>query len=221
VRWPSFTYDSTGTLSFVGATAPNDQGERGPCWTDVSPRTGSSSTTGDTPGSAPSASTRCQPVILCHSVCSGGPQTPPGRRPALRESIRFTKSPWTPAAANVYAITNTMPTVLSWEGKSLHILACFPRWHPSEPNAHRPPCLHVLEPPTRRASQCHRRRKTAVSRKQNPERRSPRFPLRTPGAFHSNSALQERSMGECSRICSTRNTTLASLGYFRACLRET
>jgi 6-phosphogluconolactonase (cycloisomerase 2 family) len=131
-----FTYDSTGRLSFVGATAPNDQGGRGPCWADVSPD-GKFLYTGDTGSDSVGVYSLANPLhpVLIQEFFLGGPQTPPGSPPGTAREVSAFQVAVDPSGRYVYAISqNTSANGTFQEGNQLHILAVAHDGTLSEPN---------------------------------------------------------------------------------------
>ena len=131
-----FTYDQTGRLTFVGATAPNDQGGSGPCWVAVSPD-GKFLYTGDTGSDSVGVYSLANPLhpVQVQEVFLGGPHVPPGSAPGTpRETTAFQVAV-DPSGRFVYAISqNTDPHGLFQEGNQLHVLAVGRDGTLSEPN---------------------------------------------------------------------------------------
>ena len=131
-----FTYDAKGTLSFVGATAPNDQGGSGPCWASVSPD-GKFLYTGDTGSNSVGVYSLADPLhpVQIQEFFLGGPQTPPGSSSGTaREKTTFQVAV-DPSGRFVYAISqNTSGNGTFQEGNQLHILAVAANGKLSEPN---------------------------------------------------------------------------------------
>jgi len=111
-----FTYDASGKLTFVGATAPNNQGGAGPCWTAVSPD-GKFLYTGDTGSDSVGVYSLANPLkpVQIQELFLGGPLTPPpAPRLARRGGYPSSRSPWTPAANTYMPSAKTpAPTALS------------------------------------------------------------------------------------------------------------
>jgi hypothetical protein len=131
-----FTYNAKGNLSFVGATAPNDQGGSGPCWASVSPD-GKFLYTGDTGSNSVGVYSLADPLhpVQIQEFFLGGPQTPPGSPSGTaREKTTFQVAV-DPSGRFVYAISqNTSTDGTFQEGNQLHILAVAANGELSEPN---------------------------------------------------------------------------------------
>src|SRR5262249_12933944 len=120
-----FTYDQTGRLSFVGATDPNNQGGKGPCWAAVSPD-GKFLYTGDTVSDSVGVYSLANPLhpVQVQELFLGGPQTPPGSPPGTPRQTTAFQVAVDPTGRFVYAIgQNTSANGLFQEGNQLHILA--------------------------------------------------------------------------------------------------
>jgi 6-phosphogluconolactonase (cycloisomerase 2 family) len=119
-----FTYSSTGQLTFVGATAPNNQGGKAPCWAAVSPN-GKYLYTGDTGSDSVGVYSLADPLhpVQIQELFLSGPQTPPGAAPGTpRETTAFQVAV-DPSGKYVYAINqNTDPNGLFQQGNQLHVL---------------------------------------------------------------------------------------------------
>jgi len=119
-----FTYDASGKLSFVGATAPNNQGGSGPCWVAVSPD-GKFLYTGDTGSDSVGVYSLADPLhpVQLQELFLGGPQTPPGSPPGTAREVSAFQVAVDPSGRFVYAISqNTSPNGTFQEGNQLHIL---------------------------------------------------------------------------------------------------
>ncbi len=131
-----FTYNSSGKLSFVGATAPNNQGGAGPCWTAVSPD-GKFLYTGDTGTDSVGVYSLADPLhpVQLQELFLGGPQTPPGSAPGTAREVSVFQVAVDPSGRFVYAISqNTSPNGTFQEGNQLHILAVAHDGTLTEPN---------------------------------------------------------------------------------------
>jgi hypothetical protein len=130
-----FTYDQTGRLTFVGATAPNDLGGKAVCWAAVSPD-GKFLYTGDTGSNSVGVYSLADPLhpALIQEFSLGGPQTPPGSSPGAPRQTAVFQVAVDPSGRFVYAISqNTSPNGLFQEGNQLHILTVGPDGKLSEP----------------------------------------------------------------------------------------
>ncbi len=131
-----FTYDKTGQLTFVGASAPNNQGGSGPCWTAVSPD-GEFLYTGDTGSDSVGVYSLADPLhpVQLQELFLAGPLTPPGSPAGTpRETTAFQVAV-DPSGRFVYAISqNTSPNGTFQEGNQLHILTVAHDGTLSEPN---------------------------------------------------------------------------------------
>jgi DNA-binding beta-propeller fold protein YncE len=113
-----FSYDKTGKLSFVGATAPNSQGGRAPCWVTVSPD-GKYLYTGDTGSDSVGVYSLADPLhpVQLQEVFLGGPTGTPRQTTVFQVAVD-------PSGRFVYAISqNTSPDGSFQQGNQLHILA--------------------------------------------------------------------------------------------------
>jgi 6-phosphogluconolactonase (cycloisomerase 2 family) len=120
-----FTYDETGRLSFVGATAPNGDGGAGPCWVAVSPD-GKFLYTGDTGSDSVGAYSLADPLrpVQIQEFFLGGPLTPPGSPPGTARQTTVFQVAVDPSGRFVYAIgQNTSATGTFPDGNQLHVLA--------------------------------------------------------------------------------------------------
>jgi 6-phosphogluconolactonase (cycloisomerase 2 family) len=120
-----FTYDETGRLSFVGATAPNDAGGAAPCWVAVS-ADGKFLYTGDTGSDSVGVYSLADPLhpVQLQEFFLGGPLTPPGSLPGTARQTAAFQVAVDPSGRFVYAIgQNTSPTGTFPDGNQLHILA--------------------------------------------------------------------------------------------------
>jgi 6-phosphogluconolactonase (cycloisomerase 2 family) len=120
-----FTYDDTGRLSFVGATAPNSQGGGGPCWAAVSPD-GKFLYTGDTGSDSVGVYSLADPLhpVQIQELFLAGPLTPPGSAPGTPRQTTAFQVAVDPTGRFVYAISqNTDPNGLFQQGNQLHILS--------------------------------------------------------------------------------------------------
>jgi hypothetical protein len=123
-----FTYDATGRLSFVGATAPNNRGGSAPCWVAVSPD-GKFLYTGDTGSDSVGVYSLADPLhpVLIQELFLGGPQTPPGSPPGTPRQTTVFQVVADPGGRFVYAVgQNTSATGTFSEGNQLHVLAVGP-----------------------------------------------------------------------------------------------
>jgi hypothetical protein len=131
-----FTYDSTGQLSFVGATAANNQGGSAPCWVAVSPD-GRFLYTGDTGSDSVGVYSLANPLhpVQVQELFLGGPLTPIGSPPGTpRETTAFQVAV-DPTGRFVYAISqNTSADGSFQQGNQLHILPVGPDGTLSEPD---------------------------------------------------------------------------------------
>jgi 6-phosphogluconolactonase (cycloisomerase 2 family) len=120
-----FTYDETGRLSFVGATAPNDKGGAAPCWVAVSPD-GMFLYTGDTGSDSVGVYSLADPQhpVQIQELFLGGPLTPPGSPPGTPRQTTVFQVAVDPSGRFVYAVgQNTSATGTFSEGNQLHVLA--------------------------------------------------------------------------------------------------
>jgi 6-phosphogluconolactonase (cycloisomerase 2 family) len=120
-----FTYDETGQLSFVGATAPNDQGGAGPCWATVSPD-GKFLYTGDTGSDSVGVYSLADPLhpVQVQELFLAGPLTPPGSPPGTPRQTAAFQVEVDPSGRFVYAVSqNTSATGTFSGGNQLHVLA--------------------------------------------------------------------------------------------------
>jgi lactonase family protein with 7-bladed beta-propeller len=131
-----FSYDDSGRLSFVGASAPNDQGGRGPCWVAVSPD-GKFLYTGDTGTDSVGVYSLADPrhPVQVQELFLGGPLTPPGSPPGTPRQTAVFQVAVDPSGRFVYAISqNTSADGTFQEGNQLHILPVARDGTLSEPN---------------------------------------------------------------------------------------
>jgi 6-phosphogluconolactonase (cycloisomerase 2 family) len=131
-----FTYDDTGKLTFVGATAPNNQGGSAPCWVAVSPD-GKFLYTGDTGSDSVGVYSLADPEhpVLLQEFFVGGPLTPPGSPAGTPRQTAVFQVAVDPSGRFVYAIgQNTSANGTFQEGNQLHILAVAGDGTLSEPN---------------------------------------------------------------------------------------
>jgi 6-phosphogluconolactonase (cycloisomerase 2 family) len=131
-----FTYDDTGRLSFVGASAPNADGGSGPCWVAVSPD-GKFLYTGDTGSDSVGVYSLANPQhpVQLQELFLGGPLTPPGSPPGTPRQTTAFQVAVDPSGRFVYAISqNTSPNGTFQEGNQLHILSVARDGTLSEPN---------------------------------------------------------------------------------------
>jgi 6-phosphogluconolactonase (cycloisomerase 2 family) len=120
-----FTYDETGQLTFVGATAPNDQGGAAPCWVAVSPD-GKFLYTGDTGTDSVGVYSLADPLhpVQVQEAFLGGPLTPPGSPPGTGRLTTVFQVAVDPSGRFLYAVgQNTSPTGTFSGGNQLHVLA--------------------------------------------------------------------------------------------------
>jgi 6-phosphogluconolactonase (cycloisomerase 2 family) len=123
-----FTYDDTGRLTFVGATAPNNQGGSGPCWVAVSPN-GQFLYTGDTGSDSVGVYSLANPLhpVQIQELFLGGPHVPPGSPSGTPRQTTAFQVAVDPTGRFVYAISqNTDPHGLFQEGNQLHVLTVGP-----------------------------------------------------------------------------------------------
>jgi Lactonase, 7-bladed beta-propeller len=131
-----FTYDETGRLTFIGATAPNNQGGSGPCWAAVSPD-GTTLYTGDTGSDSVGVYSLADPLhpVQIQELFLGGPQTPPGSPAGTPRQTTVFQVAVDPGGRFVYAIgQNTNPQGLFPQGNQLHVLTVGHDGKLSEPN---------------------------------------------------------------------------------------
>jgi hypothetical protein len=131
-----FTYDASGRLSFVGASAPNNQGGSGPCWVAVSPD-GKFLYTGDTGSDSVGVYSLADPLhpVQLQELFLGGPLTPPGSPTGTPAQTTAFQVAVDPSGRFVYAISqNTSADGTFQEGNQLHILAVARNGTLSEPN---------------------------------------------------------------------------------------
>jgi DNA-binding beta-propeller fold protein YncE len=131
-----FTYDNTGQLSFVGATAPNKQGGAAPCWAAVSPD-GQFLYTGDTGSDSVGVYSLADPLhpVQLQELFLGGPLTPPGSPTGTPRQTAAFQVAVDPSGRYVYAISqNTSPDGSFQQGNQLHILSVGRDGTLSEPN---------------------------------------------------------------------------------------
>jgi len=131
-----FTYDETGRLSFVGATDPNNQGGRAPCWVAVSPD-GKTLYTGDTGTDSVGVYSLANPLhpVQIQELFLGGPQTPPGSPAGAPRQTTVFQVAVDPTGRFVYALSqNTSANGTFQEGNQLHILPVARDGTLSEPN---------------------------------------------------------------------------------------
>jgi 6-phosphogluconolactonase (cycloisomerase 2 family) len=131
-----FTYDAAGQLTFVGATAANDMGGSGPCWSAVSPD-GKFLYTGDTGSNSVGVYSLADPLhpMQIQELVLAGPQTPPGSPPGTPLEKATFQVVVDPSGRFVYAISqNTSTNGTFQEGNQLHILAVAPNGTLSEPH---------------------------------------------------------------------------------------
>jgi hypothetical protein len=131
-----FTYDDTGRLTFVGATAPNDQGGAAPCWVAVSPD-GKILYTGDTGSDSVGAYSLADPLhpVQVQEFFLAGPLTPSGSPPGTARQTTVFQVAVDASGRFVYAVDqNTSPTGTFSEGNQLHVLAVGRDGTLSEPN---------------------------------------------------------------------------------------
>jgi DNA-binding beta-propeller fold protein YncE len=131
-----FTYNASGQLTFVGATAPNNQGGTAPCWAAVSPD-GKFLYTGDTGSDSVGVYSLADPLhpVQIQEQFLGGPLTPPGSPPGTAREVTAFQVAVDPSGRFVYAISqNTSANGTFQEGNQLHILAVGPDGKLSEPN---------------------------------------------------------------------------------------
>ena len=131
-----FTYDASGRLSFVGASAPNNQGGSGPCWVAVSPD-GKFLYTGDTGSDSVGVYSLANPLhpVQLQELFLGGPLTPPGSPTGTARETTAFQVAVDPSGRFVYAISqNTSANGLFQEGNQLHILSVASDGTLSEPN---------------------------------------------------------------------------------------
>jgi 6-phosphogluconolactonase (cycloisomerase 2 family) len=130
-----FTYDKTGRLSFVGASAPNNQGGSAPCWVAVSPD-GRFLYTGDTGSDSVGVYSLADPrhPVQLQELFLGGPLTPPGSPPGTPRLTAVFQVVVDPSGRFVYAISqNTSADGTFQQGNQLHILSVAPDGTLSEP----------------------------------------------------------------------------------------
>ena len=131
-----FTYDASGRLSFVGASAPNNQGGSGPCWVAVSPD-GKFLYTGDTGSDSVGVYSLADPLhpVQLQELFLGGPLTPPGSPTGTASETTAFQVAVDPSGRFVYAISqNTSASGTFQEGNQLHILSVARNGTLSEPN---------------------------------------------------------------------------------------
>jgi DNA-binding beta-propeller fold protein YncE len=120
-----FTYDATGRLTFVGATAPNNQGGSAPCWAAVSPD-GKFLYTGDTGSDSVGVYSLADPLhpVQLQELFVGGPHTPPGSAPGTPRQTAVFQVAVDPSGRFVYAISQTTNNSGTFpSGNQLHILS--------------------------------------------------------------------------------------------------
>jgi 6-phosphogluconolactonase (cycloisomerase 2 family) len=120
-----FTYNETGQLSFVGATAPNADGGRGPCWVAVSPD-GKVLYTGDTGSDSVGVYSLADPLhpVQIQEFSLGGPLTPPGSPPGTARQTTAFQVAVDPSGRFVYAVgQNTSAAGTFPDGNQLHVLS--------------------------------------------------------------------------------------------------
>jgi 6-phosphogluconolactonase (cycloisomerase 2 family) len=120
-----FTYDDTGRLSFVGTTAPNADGGRGPCWVAVSPD-GKFLYTGDTGTDSVGVYSLADPLhpVQVQELFLGGPLTPPGSPAGTPRQTAVFQVAVDPSGRFVYAISqNTSADGSFQQGNQLHVLS--------------------------------------------------------------------------------------------------
>ena len=131
-----FTYDDAGRLSFVGASAPNNQGGSGPCWVAVSPD-GKFLYTGDTGTDSVGVYSLADPLhpVQLQELFLGGPLTPPGSPAGTPRETSVFQVAVDPSGRFVYAVSqNTSADGTFQEGNQLHILSVAPDGTLSEPS---------------------------------------------------------------------------------------
>jgi 6-phosphogluconolactonase (cycloisomerase 2 family) len=131
-----FTYDASGRLTFVGATARNNQGGAAPCWAAVSPD-GKFLYTGDTGSDSVGVYSLADPLhpVQTQELFLGGPLTPPGSPPGTSREVSAFQVTVDPSGRYVYAIAqNTSANGTFQEGNQLHILTVGHDGKLSEPN---------------------------------------------------------------------------------------
>jgi 6-phosphogluconolactonase (cycloisomerase 2 family) len=120
-----FTYDEHGQLSFVGATAPNEDGGAAPCWVAVSPD-GRFLYTGDTGSDSVgvySLADSLHPVQI-QELFLGGTHTPAGAPPGSKSQTTVFQVAVDPTGRFVYAISQNTSADGSFQlGNQLHILS--------------------------------------------------------------------------------------------------
>jgi DNA-binding beta-propeller fold protein YncE len=119
-----FTYDATGRVSFVGASAPSADG-RAPCWVAVSPD-GRFLYTGDTGSDSVGVYSLADPLhpVQLQELFLGGPLTPPGSPPGTPRETAVFQVTVDPSGRFVYAVNqNTDRHGLFQEGNQLHVLS--------------------------------------------------------------------------------------------------
>jgi hypothetical protein len=127
-----FTYDKTGQLTFVGASA--DQGA-GPCWITVS-ADGKYLYAGNTGTDSVGVFSLADPLhpVEIQEFALGGPHAPPGSPPGTLQSNVFQLA-LSPDGHTLYAISqSTNPTGSFPQGNQLHILSVAANGTLSEPN---------------------------------------------------------------------------------------
>jgi hypothetical protein len=120
-----FTYDASGRITFVGATDPNNQGGKAPCWVAVSPD-GKFLYTGDTGSDSVGVYSLADALhpALVQEFFLGGPHVPPGSPPGTPGQVGVFQVAVDPSGRFVYAVTqNFSPNGLFQEGNQLHILS--------------------------------------------------------------------------------------------------
>src|SRR5262249_16772217 len=100
-----FTYDTTGKLTFVGATPPNNLGGKAVCWLAVRPD-GKFLYSGDTGSNSVGVYSLADPLhpVLLQEFFVGGPQTPPGSPPGTPGQTAVFQVAVDPSGRFVYAI---------------------------------------------------------------------------------------------------------------------
>jgi 6-phosphogluconolactonase (cycloisomerase 2 family) len=132
-----FTYDQTGRLTFVGASAPNDGGGAAPCWVAVSPD-GKFLYTGDTGSDSVGVYALADPLhpVQVQEFSLGGPLVPPGSPPGTPRQTTVFQVAVDPSDRFLYAVNqNTSPTGTFSEGNQLHILSIASDGTLSEPRS--------------------------------------------------------------------------------------
>jgi 6-phosphogluconolactonase (cycloisomerase 2 family) len=128
-----FTYDQSGQLTFVGATAPNADGGAAPCWTAVSPD-GRFLYTGDTGSDSVGVYSLADPLhpVQIQELFLGGPHAP---SPGASSEVGAFQVAVDPTGRFVYAVSqNTSPDGSFQQGNQLHILTVAVDGTLSEPN---------------------------------------------------------------------------------------